>query len=433
MANQSESPHLPDAIIRDQFTFAIPSHPDWIEPTVEYLKQRALLCGACHTSRATKLVIALHEALTNAIVHGNLEITSELKEREDDSFARLLAERSNNPEYASRLVMVDVGYDSEHCTWSITDQGAGFDTEKYINKTVPDESELWLSSGRGILLIRSFVDHFHYEEGGRRIIMRLHRASGEEKRHHPRLAMHRRVEVAPIRGDGSVDWDAAYQAVTQNYSETGIGLIQDHFANGDRIIIGIESEGRPMMYLPAQIRHCRSVEEGLVELGCQFQISVNPPPHREAFQPVEVAVEGLLDRFRRASVSVEDDRRAHPREAYTEQIEVEDASGNRITAISRDLSKGGISFISPSAIPLEKRTIYLSDRENESLRIVAKIVRCTQLTHGFYDIGAAFLSIGSASGEDISRGDASGRQGEGETRSGGDKEKGRQGEGERPV
>lgn len=387
-----ESPTLSSVVMADRCTFAIPSKPDWIEPTVQYLKERALLCGACQGSRSNKLVIALHEAVTNAIIHGNLEISSDLKESEDDSFAQTLAERSSDPNFADRAVAIDVQFDGNVCRWSITDEGNGFDVQTVLNKSEINETDLWLSSGRGILLIRSFMDGLDYEQGGRRAILTLNRESGEEKRIHERFPVHRRVEVAPINEDGSVDWDAAYQAITQNYSETGLGIIQEKLATTDRVIIGIESEGRQTMYLPAQIRHCRNVQEGLVELGCQFQISVNPPPHRQALEPVEVAVEGLLDKFRRVPMA-HSDRRKHSRESYSEQIQILDGEGRITTAIARDLSKGGIAFISPVQIPQrEKRTIVLP-HGGDKLRVVAQIVRCTLIHQGFYDVGARFVGI----------------------------------------
>ena len=63
------SPHLPSAVSAERSHLQVPSQPDWIAPTVEYLKQKAILCGACQESRVGKVMLALHEALTNAIKH----------------------------------------------------------------------------------------------------------------------------------------------------------------------------------------------------------------------------------------------------------------------------------------------------------------------------------------------------------------------------
>src|SRR6476659_5410079 len=102
----NDAPHVPSLVTTEQMQLCLPSRPDWIDPAVEFLRQKAVLCGACTESRSPKLMIALHEALSNAIIHGNLELSSELKERGDNSFAEALAQRVTTPHLAERLVDV---------------------------------------------------------------------------------------------------------------------------------------------------------------------------------------------------------------------------------------------------------------------------------------------------------------------------------------
>src|SRR5687767_5731704 len=97
MVESTLSPDLTGTVISERTRLSIPSRPELVPAVVELLREKARLCGACQETRANKLVLALHEALTNAIVHGNLELSSELKEREDDAFARALAERAADP------------------------------------------------------------------------------------------------------------------------------------------------------------------------------------------------------------------------------------------------------------------------------------------------------------------------------------------------
>src|SRR5262249_1554241 len=66
-------PFLPCMIRAEQTHLRIPSRPDWIGPTAEFLQRKAVLCGACPGERGDRLLVALHEALSNAIIHGNLE------------------------------------------------------------------------------------------------------------------------------------------------------------------------------------------------------------------------------------------------------------------------------------------------------------------------------------------------------------------------
>ena len=385
------NPDLSEAIVAERLRLRIPSRPDWIAPTVEFLKQWAALCGACHPSRAGKLLLALHEALTNAVIHGNLEISSELKEH-GSAFATALAERSADPAYSGRLVTVDVDYDGDRCRWTVTDEGKGFDAERYLSGRAPVEEELWLASGRGILLMRAFLDDLRYEDGGRRAVLTLNRTSGQEKRQHPRQALWQRVQVAPIRPDGSVDWDAAHEAVAQDLSAEGMGLLQTQLGQTDRVLLGIEVNGRPL-YLPAQVRHCRPLE-GMVEIGCSFLLDAELPSATpsEELRTVGATVTELLQRHGRPATIEE--RRDSPRQPYTGRIEVIGPPGTPVqVGFARDLSCSGIAFITTAALPLEDRILTLPRHDGPPLRLRARIVRCSPLATGFYDVGARFLGV----------------------------------------
>ena len=310
---------LPATVQLEQTIFQVPSLPDWIAPTIEFLKQKSLLSGACEESRAVKLTLALHEALTNSIIHGNLEVDSDLKEQEDNAFTRLLAQRAADPAYANRTVTIEVGYDGERCQWALTDQGRGFDYQRLLDREVVDEAEIWLASGRGILMMKAFMDEVRYEQAGRRVVLAMRRESGREKRQHPRSDVQQRVRVVPIRSDGSVDWGLAYQAVTQNLSASGMALLQARLATSERVLIALESGGQPL-FLAAQVRHCRAVHDGLVELGCQFLTGASI-----AEAPAGGALEAAVDSLMEELASDEErhaERRSHPRAGYTECIEL---------------------------------------------------------------------------------------------------------------
>ncbi|MBM4069951.1 MAG: hypothetical protein FJ271_13515 [Planctomycetes bacterium] len=378
----------------------MPSLPHWIEPAVEYLRQKAVLSGACHESRSSKLLLALQEALTNAVVHGNLEVSSELKERDDDSFARALAAKAADPEYAERNVEVVVDYDGRRCCWIITDEGRGFDVNRVLGRLDSDDPELSLASGRGILIMRSFLDELRYEADGRRAILTLKRESGEEKRRRPRVGTHQPVRVAPIRPDGSVDWEAAQQAVSLNLSEHGIGLLQEQLTGTERVLIGIFTGEQPI-YLPAEVRHVRQLAGHVVELGCRFQTQAEVaeatqeclPSHATNLQAVQEAVAALLAK-RQGSLAGDDDRRAHPRVVFNERIEiVQERNAQPLVAYARDLSRGGISFIATEALPQEVVIVLLPRDGTSPLRVRARVVRCNRIQEGFFDVGAKFQSL----------------------------------------
>src|SRR6516225_4476590 len=134
-----------------------------------------------------------------------------------------------------------------------------------------------LSSGRGILMMHSFVDAIRYDLGGRQLTMTLNRLSGEEKRREQRTAVHLPFRVTPLKADGTPDWPAAYEAVSRDFSRHGVALIQEGLARGQRVLIAVTREGETI-YVPAEVRHCRTLAPGCVEVGCEFQIAPSEPP-----------------------------------------------------------------------------------------------------------------------------------------------------------
>jgi anti-sigma regulatory factor (Ser/Thr protein kinase) len=403
MPFMNDAPDLPSLVCAEQTLVRLPSRPHWIEETVEYLCRKAILCGACQETRSRKLMVALQEALVNSVVHGNLELSSELKERGDSSFAKALAERAADPRLARRNVDIVVDYDGQRCRWLITDEGKGFDVEEVFRRLESDDPELLLASGRGILLMRSFLDEVKYEEAGRRLILTLYRRSGEEKRKQTRVDAHQPVQIVPIRADGSVDWDAAYQAVSLNFSEQGIGLLQERLATTDRIIIGIYANNQAL-YVPAEVRHCRSLGGDVMELGCRFQTrrevpkatAASLPSLPEADQAVQDAIADLIERHQGLPRGA-DDRRVHPRVGFHARLEVyQSPSPDALAAFARDLSKGGMSFI--TTVPLAGEVVLAIQPQDEGtpLKIRAQIVRCNKVQEGFFDVGVRFFGLVSS-------------------------------------
>src|SRR6059036_796431 len=102
-------PDLSRSFVADHCHLRIDSAPELIAPAVDLLVRHANQCGAVHPGRSTKVMMALVEALTNSVIHGNLGVASELKER-GDAFAQAVAARCSDPAFASRKVDILAGY-----------------------------------------------------------------------------------------------------------------------------------------------------------------------------------------------------------------------------------------------------------------------------------------------------------------------------------
>jgi anti-sigma regulatory factor (Ser/Thr protein kinase) len=381
MTSPMQTPSPCVAVAAEQTYLQIPSQPEWIAPTVEFLRDKALQCGACPESRARKLTLALHEALTNSVVHGNLEVSSELKERSENAFAQRLAERSADPHYGTRPVDICIDYDGERCRWMFTDRGKGFDVERALARVEQPEPDLPLSSGRGIQLMRAFLDEVRYEAGGRRVVLILRRTDGEERRRLNRLPLQRPVRITPIGADGRVDWEAAHDGIAQNISADGMSVVQTEPVTTAGVLIGLDWGGQTV-HVPAEVRHCQTQGDRIVELGCRFQFAPGRLEQTTTSAVREQGTDGVGH----------DERRVHPRAPYTVRVHVTQAAGGSpLIGFARDLSQGGIAFLATQPLPLGEVTLSLPRPDASARQVTARIVRCNLLTAGIYDVGAHFL------------------------------------------
>ena len=117
--------------------------------------------------------IALDEALRNAMIHGNLEVSSSLRdEGTGEGYLEKIQERLQDQRYASRRVFVQLTANSERATFVIRDEGPGFDTARFSNE---DETQaLAAEHGRGLTLIRKFMDKVAFNDSGNEITMIKH-------------------------------------------------------------------------------------------------------------------------------------------------------------------------------------------------------------------------------------------------------------------
>lgn len=130
----------------------------------------------CNDGELVQVATALDEALVNAIIHGNLEVSSKLREIDHGKpYALLIDERSKQAPYNGRKVVVRVKVNRERAIFIIRDQGPGFDPSAIPDPT--DPANLEKVSGRGLLLINAFMDEVHHNDTGNEITLVKHKPS----------------------------------------------------------------------------------------------------------------------------------------------------------------------------------------------------------------------------------------------------------------
>jgi CheY-like chemotaxis protein/anti-sigma regulatory factor (Ser/Thr protein kinase) len=164
-----------DSLTRHETHFELENDSALVAPLVGHLEENITRMKLCEPSGLILLGVALHEALTNAIFHGNLELGSDLKEADEKKYYRLARERRDQEPYRSRRVAVTTTLSREQAVFVIRDEGAGFDPALLPDPT--DPANLGKVSGRGLLLIQTFMDHVEHNEHGNQITM-VKRCSG---------------------------------------------------------------------------------------------------------------------------------------------------------------------------------------------------------------------------------------------------------------
>ncbi len=143
--------------------------------TISYRLTRDLVpSGLCNYTTAENVSLALREAISNAMFHGNLEISSEL--REEGGIKRFNEEielRKAEPEFAGRMVKLACEITRDYAEYVIEDEGRGFDVAGLPDPRDPEN--FFKNSGRGILIIRIHMDDVSWNERGNIITMRKYR------------------------------------------------------------------------------------------------------------------------------------------------------------------------------------------------------------------------------------------------------------------
>lgn len=129
-------------------------------------------------TRQNHFCMALEEALNNAFYHGNLELSSDLKEDGSSRFVELAAERELLSPWCQRKVQI-TELISEFGLWlTIHDDGKGFDVAGALERL--NDPELMLASGRGLMMMRAFADEMFYNVAGNEVTLVLY-ADGQDR------------------------------------------------------------------------------------------------------------------------------------------------------------------------------------------------------------------------------------------------------------
>lgn len=136
---------------------------------VSHLQHDLAELNFCDETVLFQISTALTEALDNAVDHGNLELDSTVREQRSRDYDELREERKRQRPYRDRKIHVTERLTRAKATYVILDGGPGFDPSRLPD--AKDAGNLLKVSGRGIMLIRTFMDEVSFNDAGNEITM----------------------------------------------------------------------------------------------------------------------------------------------------------------------------------------------------------------------------------------------------------------------
>jgi CheY-like chemotaxis protein/anti-sigma regulatory factor (Ser/Thr protein kinase) len=166
---RSSHARLMGSLRRGRFQFVIGNDASLIPSLVSHVQSLISSVGLCDEANIIRVCIALEEAVRNALFHGNLELTSEQREGDSAEYERLIRDRTSSEPYAARKLTISVEVTRTSGRFVIRDEGPGFDPAKLPDPTDPENLEK--VSGRGLLLMRTFMDEVIFNPSGNEVTM----------------------------------------------------------------------------------------------------------------------------------------------------------------------------------------------------------------------------------------------------------------------
>ncbi|HVS16833.1 MAG TPA: response regulator [Thermoanaerobaculia bacterium] len=156
-------------IQRCETVFELENDRETFPPLIAFVTELVGGSGICDEADLMRLAVALEEALVNAAEHGNLEMGSELREDDRLGYVREVRRRRGVAPWADRRVRFELALSRQEVRLRVRDQGSGFDPHNLPDPA--DPKNILKASGRGVLLMRTFMDEVIYNETGNEVTM----------------------------------------------------------------------------------------------------------------------------------------------------------------------------------------------------------------------------------------------------------------------
>ncbi len=171
---------LIECLTATEFTFSLENDLSLINALVDLMQGMVDGVGLCDPLGRLRVGMALEQALHNAIYWGNLEITlDDIEEAREQMLLGkafdLVDKRRSEMPYQGRRVRVRARICPEEAEFVVGDEGRGFNVGSVPGADCADD--LARAGGRGLVLMRTFMDEVTYNDAGNEVTMIKRRES----------------------------------------------------------------------------------------------------------------------------------------------------------------------------------------------------------------------------------------------------------------
>src|SRR6056297_2014250 len=123
-------------LTQGQLEFRLPNNEGLVPGVIARLEAAIRELQLFDEMEWTQLAMALDEAILNAMIHGNLEVSSSLREIDDGAaYTKKIQTRLQEPPYRDRRVLVSLTATRTQAVFVVRDEGKGFDLGKVPDPT----------------------------------------------------------------------------------------------------------------------------------------------------------------------------------------------------------------------------------------------------------------------------------------------------------
>ncbi len=159
-------------VVEEKRSFILPTDFDLINIFLDDLMKMIQNFPDFDKTEIRGMRFSLYEMVVNAMEHGNLEITYEKKKNLLEEFIDYydyLEAKSRTAPYKDRKVWFTYHYFNDRVSFTITDEGPGFDVSRVPSPR--DAANIQNLNGRGILITKINMDEVNYNDRGNSVTL----------------------------------------------------------------------------------------------------------------------------------------------------------------------------------------------------------------------------------------------------------------------